>query len=85
MLQVAIVLDVRDPNLPSKNILQEICVNPDGAAAPGFLVPRRLRLGPNPPTSAFRRCTPGRFGHCAASSGRRILHGHDSQPNDFIK
>jgi len=39
MLQVAIVLDVRYPNLLSKNIIQEKCVSPDGAAAPGFSGP----------------------------------------------
>jgi hypothetical protein len=39
MLQVSIVLDVRYPNLLSKNIIQEKCVSPDGAAAPGFSGP----------------------------------------------
>jgi hypothetical protein len=33
------VLDVRYPNLLSKRIIQEICVSPDGAVAPGFSVP----------------------------------------------
>jgi hypothetical protein len=54
MLQVAIVLDVGYPNLLSKNIIQEICVSPDGAAAPGFSVPRRLRLGRGAPLRVDR-------------------------------
>jgi hypothetical protein len=39
MRQVAIVLDVRYPNLLSKNIIQETSASPDGAPAPEFLAP----------------------------------------------